>query len=122
MVLDRAIKKVQGEDMEKVGFSLKLSPTLKGKLQCASEHNGISMNSLICSILELTLSEESISLIDVTYFKMAIDDLSVSIKNTEEFLEEGGYEENVDFQLALDYQKLRAYKSVISDLNARGEM
>jgi len=122
MILDRAIKAVQGEDMEKVGFSLKLSPTLKGKIQGAADHHGIAMNPLICSILDLALDEESVSKIDVSYFMMEISNMNESIKRTEEAIELGHYSENQDFELALERQRLRAYKSVIADLDARGEM
>ena len=54
-MLEEAIRIAKGEDVEKIGMSVKMPVALKEKLVGLADRNDVSTNALICSILELTL-------------------------------------------------------------------
>ncbi len=58
MDMNSIVKSVQGQDEEKVGFSLKLPISLKEELQSFCEEKSISMNSLIVATLQSLLNDE----------------------------------------------------------------
>ena len=57
-MLKQAIQLAKGDDADRVGISLKISVTLKGKLAKVAKENRISSNALICSILYLSLNDD----------------------------------------------------------------
>ena len=52
------VKSVQGQDEEKVGFSLKLPISLKEELQSFCEEKSISMNALIVATLNSLMNDD----------------------------------------------------------------
>lgn len=52
------IKSVQGQDEEKVGFSLKLPKSLKEDLQSLCEEKSISMNAVIVATLQSLINDD----------------------------------------------------------------
>jgi len=56
-MLEKAIRIAKGDDVKKVGMSIKMPVTLKEELTGLAESNNVSTNSLICSLLQLSLDE-----------------------------------------------------------------
>lgn len=61
-MLKQAIQIAKGDDVEKVGMSLKIPVTLKEQLVNLADRNDVSTNALICSILQLTLNDDGITI------------------------------------------------------------
>ena len=111
MLLDKAVRMAKGDDVEKVGISLKLLPDLKDELQRVSKERGVTMNALITSIIELVLrgdSEADLKAVE------KIELLQNSIKQLEAFHRDG--ESQIDLEngdvIYVDRELETAYKKL----------
>ncbi len=64
MVLEKAIKRAKSEVVEKVAMNVRFDPELKDRLHELAKENGVSMNTLITSILDVAVTESPTHTVD----------------------------------------------------------
>ena len=64
-MITKAVQRIRNKDKEKVQMNLKMTAELKQHLDMHAENNGISTTALINSILEMAVTDQQASLIDL---------------------------------------------------------
>jgi len=107
MLLNKAIQIAKGDEAEKVGMSLKMAVTLKEDLQALANGNNVSLNALICSILDVAINSDEIIENSISNKGLISDLLELEERKAEisHFIEEnGGLDMEIKHEASIAYE------------------
>jgi hypothetical protein len=110
------IKSVQGQDEEKVGFSLKLPKSLKEDLQSLCEEKSISMNALIVATMQALINDDCGKQLTVMK-KLLLNYREERGKRIEELERQGVLRDNgVPEEIMEEYEEAHTTRSAIDKI------
>lgn len=114
MDMNTIIKSVQGQDEEKVGFSLKLPKSLKEELQTLCEDKSISMNGLIVATLQSLVRDDCGK--EIKTMKRLLLSYREDINKRIVYLEKGFEQHDGDFESNQEHSELESTLQTINKI------